>query len=63
MFIKEITSTTFKEGDRVYHTRRKQEGIFRHYDDRNSTINDNAWVWFEDDDEELMVSLHQLEKL
>lgn len=60
MFIEEIE---FKEGDLVYHQSRRQEGVFVRYDDRNTSTNNNAWVYFKDDDEELMVSLEKLEKL
>ena len=60
MLLREITSVPFKKGDRVYHVGRRQEGTFIRYDDRNTPTNNNGWVMFEEDDEELMVSLEKL---
>lgn len=48
----------FKEGDKVFHKQRKEWGVFKSYDDRNTATNNNAWVDF--DGEELQVSLAQL---
>ena len=45
-------------GRKVYHIGRKQWGTFLGLDERNTEINNCAWVLFDDD--ELMISTEQL---